>query len=411
MPGVLILVTMLQFGIGGAVLPFIAFHLVDEGFSFGQIGRIFFVGSTSSLVFPFLWGYLSDRYIPLDRLFVVLNILTGVALILLHQSESLLSHQVVFAGYYAFYHPTLMLINSLCFHHLKNPPAEFGKARALGSLGWILPSIPLFLIYFYLPEVSTGICLYFAAGIAFLSGGLCLVLPHTETEKSRARNLKSIAGDASANKEVYSAQLWKLLKDSRFICLMVSLFFAAASFSILAFYSTPYLEELGVARAWAGPIQSIGVVAEVILMPFLPLFFARYGYVNALMFGLGCLVLRHMTAWFFDQPVIFSLLYILVGLMVIYYYTVVSMALDRLAHKAVRSTAQTFMVILGSGLGPMMANFFSGMIADNTESDSLKPIFGFGLVLSIISIAILLPIYRSLKQFLDVFPVSSGDSS
>ena len=36
---------MMQFAVGGAVLPFIAFHLIDEGFSFRHIGEIFFFGS------------------------------------------------------------------------------------------------------------------------------------------------------------------------------------------------------------------------------------------------------------------------------------------------------------------------------------------------------------------------------
>ena len=90
--------------------------------------------------------------------------------------------------------------------------------------------------------------------------------------------------------------------------------------------------------------------------------------------------------------------------MVIYYYTVASMALDILAHSVVRSSAQTFMVMLGSGLGPMCANLAAGIIVDNSETNSLRPIFGFGSVLAFLSLLSLMPIYKSLRQFLDNLP-------
>ena len=101
---------------------------------------------------------------------------------------------------------------------------------------------------------------------------------------------------------------------------------------------------------------------------------------RGLVFGLLCLFARHVTSYFFESGILFSWLYVLVGLMVIYYYTVASMALDRLAHSVVRSSAQTFMVMLGSGLGPMCANLAAGIIVDNSETNSLRPIFGFGSV-------------------------------
>lgn len=389
----------MQFAIGGAVLPFIAFHLLDEGFSFSQIGTIFFVGSTSSLVFPMLWGFLSDRYIPLNRLFVFLNLMTGLSLILLHRSESLNAHLFVFAAYYAFYHPTLILVNSLCFHHLSNPTKEFGFVRAMGSLGWIVPSIPLFLVYFYQPDTSTGICLHLASGIAFLNAFICLGLPKTDTEKN-----KKASENEKYSKGLYFIELKKLIRNKNFICLLFSLFFASSSFSLLAFYSTPYLEEVGIDRAYAGPIQSIGVVIEVILMPFLPLFFRKFGFVNGLIFGLMCLILRHATSYFWPNPIFFSGAYLLVGLMVVYYYTIASMALDRLAHNVVRSTSQTFMVILGSGLGPMSANLLASYVMNGSESLSLKPVFGYGIILSLLSLVCLTPAIASLKRFLDKSP-------
>lgn len=394
---------MLQFGVGGSVLPFIAFHLLDKGFDFKDIGQIFFAGSASSLIFPLMWGYLSDRFIPLNRLFLLMNFLAGCFLLLLHEAGGLISHQILFACYYAFYHPTIILINSLCFHHLPNPTMQFGTIRALGSLGWMVPSLPLFLIYFYLKEIPTSICLWIAAGIAFTNCLACLFLPHTHTSRSLKKLRLATHPLDPEIKDEYFHQLKLLLKDRRFACLMVSLFFAAASFSVVALFSTPYLEQLGVARAYAGPIQCIGVITEVILMPLLPAFFVRFGYVNGLLFGLVCLIGRQVSSFLWPSPILLAGTYVLVGLMVIYYFTVVSMALERLAHKTVRSTAQTFMVMLGSGLGPMTANLIAGFLATTNPASphSLQPVFGFGAILALVSFAFLIPIYKPLRSFLD----------
>ena len=394
---------MMQFAVGGAVLPFIAFHLIDEGFGFDAIGQIFFCGSAASLIFPLLWGYLSDRFIPLNRLFVGMNFLAGVFLILLYLVDGLRSHQIIFACYYAFYHPTIILINSLCFHHLPNPSMEFGRIRALGSLGWMVPSLPLFLIFQFREEIPTGVCLLVAAGIAFTNSLLCLLLPHTPTARSRRKARGVINPLDPEHKDEYFHHLKLLFRDRRFVSLMGSLFFAAASFSVVALFSTPYLEQLGVKRSYAGPIQCIGVITEVILMPMLPLFFMRFGYVNGMIFGLVCLLVRQVLSYLWPDAVVLSLSYVLVGLMVIYYFTVASMALERLAHKTVRSTAQTFMVMLGSGLGPMTANLIAGILAtrDFQMPYSLQPVFGFGAFLSLVSLGLLLSVYPSLRQFLD----------
>ncbi len=403
LPAPLVAVTMFQFAIGGSVLPFIAFHLKDEGFTYGEIGRIFFTGSASSLIFPLLWGFLSDRYIPLNRLFLLLNFLAGCFLIKLYQAEGLLAHQFLFACYYAFYHPTIILINSLCFHHLPNPSMQFGKIRGLGSLGWMIPSLPLFLLFFYARQVPTGFCLYVAAGIAFANVFLCLLLPHTPTARSRRAALPPAGLLDPEKKDEYFHQLGVLGRDRRFICLMLSLFFGAASFSIVALFSTPYLEELGVDRAYAGPIQCIGVITEVILMPLLPVFFLRFGYVNGMFFGLVSLLIRQLLSYFWPDALVLSLSYVFVGLMVIYYFTVVSMALERLADKVVRSTAQTFMVMLGSGLGPMSANLIAGYLAGKSDGAdyALQPVFGFGGLLALVSLACLVPVYMPLRRFLD----------
>ena len=78
-PFSLFLVMTLQFAVGGAVLPFMSMWLEEKGLSFSEISLIFSVASTTFLVFPFLWGMIADRYLPIEWMFFFLNGMAGVS--------------------------------------------------------------------------------------------------------------------------------------------------------------------------------------------------------------------------------------------------------------------------------------------------------------------------------------------
>jgi len=80
-PRSLFVVMTLQFAVGGSVLPFMAMWLEESGLSFASIGTIFSISSSTYLVFPFLWGMIADRYVPIQKVFTFLNIMACVALV------------------------------------------------------------------------------------------------------------------------------------------------------------------------------------------------------------------------------------------------------------------------------------------------------------------------------------------
>ena len=132
-----------QFAVGGAVIPFVALLLRDRGFDFAHISLVFAASSATLMVFPFLWGMLADRFIPLNRLFTWLNLAACAALIWLAAAKSFAGSLVGFTLLAAFFNPTFMLINALSFHHLPRPHEQFGRLRAWGSLGWMVPFLPI----------------------------------------------------------------------------------------------------------------------------------------------------------------------------------------------------------------------------------------------------------------------------
>ena len=153
-PFSLFLVMTLQFAVGGAVLPFMSMWLEEKGLSFSEISLIFSVASTTFLVFPFLWGMIADRYLPIEWMFFFLNGMAGVSMWWMQSQTEYGGLMLSFVFFYSFYHPTFTLINALSFQYLTQPKEQFGAVRAWGSVGWILPSLVVFAWLLYHPNAS-----------------------------------------------------------------------------------------------------------------------------------------------------------------------------------------------------------------------------------------------------------------
>jgi hypothetical protein len=72
--------------------------------------------------------------------------------------------------------------------------------------------------------------------------------------------------------------------------------------------------------------------------------------------------------------------YFLIGFVVVFYHTGVSLLIERIAGVEVKATAQTLLVLFGSGLGPMFANAAVGWLGAGPAQD-LSAVFWFAALL------------------------------
>lgn len=369
---------LLQFGVGGAILPFIAMWLRDRGLEMSQVSLIFLGGSSTLLIFPFLWGMLSDRFIPLNRLFTIINGVAMVALGMLTRQQGFAGLLVWFMVFYACYHPTLTLMNALSFHHLADAREQFGVLRAWGSLGWILPSFPIFLWLANSPSRNLSFGLYLGMGLCLAMVINTFFLPHTEPGARAA----AITPDPSSL--AYWPAVRKLLANGDYLVILVSFFLIAAAFSIFVYYSPPYLEDCGVDRAWIGPIQCLGVALEVAAFPYLRRFIRRWGFTASMMTGASALFVRHFLYASTTNLGLLAGSYLLAGMVIVFFHIPASILVNQLAPVEVRATAQTLFVFFGSGMGPMFANWVAGWITAQSEN-RLPPVFLFAGILAVLA--------------------------
>lgn len=378
-PGTLRWAMIVQFAVGGTVMPFVSVLLRDRGLDYQQIGVIFSAASSTLLVFPFLWGMMADRYLAFDRLFTLLNFLALIALTLFAWQRNFWGLLITFTAFYATYNPALTLMNALSFRHLSDPRTQFGALRSWGSIGWILPSVPIYLWLAHIQgrsgshtsDLNVVLWLGIAATLSMLI--LTFFLPHTPPSG------KGAAGHP--NRPAYWPAVKKLISDGSYLTILASFFLIAGSFSLFFFYSPTYLQDLGVHRSWIGPIQCIGVAFEIFLFRRQPGFVRRWSYRVSILFGCLCLVARHLIFAYSTNLWLLCGSYLLTGMVIVFYHTGVSVLVNSMARPEVRATAQTMLVFFGSGMGPMFANWSAGWLATKA-GQSVRPVFLFAAALA-----------------------------
>jgi MFS family permease len=368
LPRSLCLAMALQFGAGGAVIPFISLLFRDRGLEWGQISLIYSVSSATLLFSPFFWGMLADRYLSLNRVFLLLNLLACLALGGIAVQGHFLGMLIAFTIFHACFNPTLMLINPLSFPHLSNPGEQFGLLRSWGSIGWIIPFLPISLWLARGPGTNLDFILYLAIVLCLGMAVVTFWVPYTPPGAVHEQTLH--LGGA----EGYGPAVKRLLMNGNYLVLLISFLLVAGSFSLLIYYSPPFLEELGVPRHWLGPIQAIGVLFEIGLFYWQPALIRRWNYSGVIITGCVALFLRHLLYATLGNLWILSFSYILAGMVIVFFHIGVSMLVHQLAPREARATAQSLLVLCGSGLGPMLANWAAGMLTSRYEGD-LRVVF------------------------------------
>ncbi|MBI3467086.1 MAG: MFS transporter [Planctomycetes bacterium] len=183
----------LQYFAQGCYLPIASVYLQDAlHFDGRQIGTFNSALAVGPLLAPFVIGQLIDRHVATQYVLAFCHLLAGLLMFGLYTQTSYASVMVLGTLYSVLYVPTMMLTNSLSFHHLASQAREFPLIRFWGTAGFVVPA---WLIELVLLRGLTGSELNTARGVAFwLSGAAslamalyALTLPHTPPQRREGR--------------------------------------------------------------------------------------------------------------------------------------------------------------------------------------------------------------------------------
>lgn len=363
----------LQYFVQGSYLPVITEYL-RSGLDFTptQMGNFAAAIAVGPLIAPFFIGQIVDRHYPTQHVLSFCHLAGGAIMLGLFVSSDYQTILILGAFYSTLYIPSLMLTNSLTFHHLKDRDREFPLIRLWGTIGFILPA---WLVEMYFLKGLTGheldeqrgIVLAVAGVSGLVMGLYSLTLPHTPPIKSD-------------KKELAPGKVVRLLRHRNFLALVVISLIVAVAHKFFFVWNSPFLKSMlrlgGIEGAWEGRISSIGQIFEVAVMAMLGFSIKRYGFKRTMLAGtvayfVRCLIFAFaitLNEQFGLAMTLVCLGQALHGFCFGCFLAAAYMYVDRVSPRDVRGSMQNFYGTFVIGVGMVAGGMISGWIGELFET-------------------------------------------
>jgi nucleoside transporter len=349
----------LEFAIWGSWAVLVAGHMRNLGFTDPQINLVYLTTAIGAMLSPLIAGWIADRFLP-NQVFTGAVHLVGAALLLVAwRQREFWPLWVTVLSYAVLYMPTIALTNAISFHHLKDSK-KFGNVRVWGTLGWIVinwaMSAYLRMWEGRAPGVShIGDCLIAAAVLSALMGIYCFTLPNTPPTKE-AKNPYAFL------------EALKLVSNRNFAVLLVISFVVAIELPFYYNLTFLFLTEpgtgVGLPDSQANFAMSLGQIAEVLIMLLLAPSLRRLGTRATIFLGILAWPVRY-AVFAIGQPTwLVIAAQCLHGICYSFFFVGGMIAVERLAPKDIRASAQGLIVFATNGVGMLFGSLLAGQIAD-----------------------------------------------
>jgi nucleoside transporter len=346
----------LEYLIWGSWLPLLALYLGGAlGFTGAEIGWIFATQAIACLFGLYFGGQIADRVLSTEKLLAVLHLVGGMAMFALAFQKTFWPFFAVMLIYQLAYMPTMSLTNAICFHHIRDAQSEFGRVRLWGTIGWIAASWPFVFILAGKEGAELNAALaniFTVAGIASLAlAAFSLTLPHTPPaprEEGANAPMKAIG----------------LLKDPAMLVLFIATTMDALVHQCYFQWTSPFLQQAGLAENLIMPAMSVGQIAEIASMAALGWALAKLGWRWTMTLG----ILAHAARFFvfaIGDPLWFMVaINVVHGMCYAFFFAAVYIYVDERCPKDARASAQGLFNLVILGIGPFAGSHLWGWLGD-----------------------------------------------
>ena len=365
----------LQYFVFGIWLPMLAQFLGDGPggikLTADQVAWMFSLYGIGALIGPAIVGQLADRYFSTEHVLAFCHIVGGFLLILSGQQTSFWPLFILMLLYCNLYMPSMGLTNSISFKSMGED--AFPSIRLWGTIGWIaagnffayyleskdIPALKAF--YGLVGEPAARDCLRVAGAISLLYGLYCFALPHTPPSPAKPTD--------SLDKRSAFLESLALMKDGSFAVLTCV---SALIGIMLAFYfacENDFLASIGTRPQRIGQYMTIGQVAELVVMFFVPMAVKKLGYKYTMLIGAA------FWAGRFGFSVIGSPWWLMIatigfhGFCFGFFFVVAQMFVDSKASEDVKASAQSLLIFLIYGVGSVTGSLLTGKVRTYFNDD------------------------------------------
>lgn len=374
----------ISFGIYGVFFPFIPLILSAKGFSDAEVGLALSAAGLSSMLGPPLFAHAADRSVPFRRLMPVLLIISTVFVWLFDRSISVYGAFAALFLLYLFIIPALSLLDSFTMDFiLRNRAATGGKSRMFqdyrvwGSIGFMFPSLGLALAFRGEP-LDPHLLVHLTLGIT-LAAVVCSSYLPPNTPTKHATELPS--------KQAFLAAIRRPLRD-----FFIANFMVGVALGVYFTYFPRFLQEMGCSIVEVGLIINLGVLFEVLLMPFGRKLIDRFGLERVMLIGFLSLPLRMFLMVLSPTLPMVIAVQLLHAPLALGLFVSTPIYLQRHAQPSFRHSLQSLNAALVVGLtrfiGPMLGATVIGLMDHIVPVDGLIWAIATAGMLSIVAAAI-----------------------
>jgi NHS family xanthosine MFS transporter len=364
----LTLMSFLQFFVWGAWLITVGnYWFGTKQWSGEQFGAIFSTLGLSSIVMPAVTGIIADKWINAEKLYGILHILGGIALLYIPQVDNPITfYWVIFAAMLC-YMPTISLSNSVAYNILKNNSYDvvkvFPPIRVWGTIGFIAA---MWLTNLSGNKASANM-FYISAISAVILGIYSFTLPKCPPQKLISEN--------ATLAQKLGLDAFKLFGTYKMALFFLFSMFLGAALQLTNMYGDVFLSEFGNMPEYANSIivkkstliMSISQISETVFILAIPFFLKRFGIKQVMLISMFAWVLR-FGLFAYGNPAdglwMIVMSCIVYGMAFDFFNISGSLFVETTTDSKIRSSAQGLFMMMSNGFGAFFGGLVSGYVID-----------------------------------------------
>ncbi len=374
----------LTFAVMGSVLPYLPVYFAERGLSDTQVGYVLSLGGLAVLLTPVLTTLLADLHFENRTLLAWVCAVSAGSLAWLLASRGFWWILAVHGLFSLAFVPVLSLQDGLTFtetsRRLKAGLATlpYHRVRVYGTVGFIAPSIVLYVLMSDFVGASIGVSLLCGAAVGLLAVGNSLLLPRTRGAVSISSPSAEVPdphppeppGGSGRGTPTMQAARRMLQPDVALFCVAMWLVHLSVG-AFYAFYPIYLTREIGVGNQWLGPISTVGVLIEVFFMLAFGWLLKRFGLKWLMTIGVSVVAVRMALLAFAPNLAVAVGTQGFHGLMVLVVHVAPPVYLNHRAEPAYRNSIQGLYAMVVFGTGRIAGTLLAGLVADSSGTGTL----------------------------------------
>jgi len=373
----------LQYFIKGAWLPLLGLYMGSSYLKFTgfQQAWVFNAFAIAAVTGMFFGGQLADRVLSQERFLAVSHLVGGLAMLGLIHARTFWPFFGLMLLHCFFYVPTLSVANAIAFAHVEDARRDFGLVRLWGSLGWVAAAWPLIFIPIdwgrvpamaaaggFVPWLGTALATlktgpameaaltgtFAVSGIASLALAIfSLVLPHTPPATRKRASFAPF-------------EAIRLLARPSIFVLFVVTFFDSLVHYCYYYWTSRYLQSIGLPENWIAPAMSVGQAMEIVAMAMLGSIIKRLGWRRTMILGILSQAIRFGVYAIGDRDLLWPVIAVNLvhGFAYACFFATVYIFVDENFPSDVRTSAQGLFNLMILGISQFVSGFLWGGLGD-----------------------------------------------